>query len=97
MVKLLREGGTGSIWVADQSGFGNLQWTKERKEGSSRQLAKNAGLLNVIEDSDAEPCFFEEYGWDACRPASPVGRHHWKRPIMVPVKLDEGDHIIYLQ
>jgi hypothetical protein len=41
--------------------LGTVQWTKDRQEGSSRQLAKTAGLLKVIEDSDAEPCFFEEY------------------------------------
>jgi uncharacterized protein (DUF362 family) len=96
MVKLLKERGAGIILVADQSGFGTVQWTKDRKEGSSRQLAKTAGLLKVIEESDAEPCFFEEYGWDAYRPASPDGEHHWKRPIMVPAKLDEVDHIIFL-
>lgn len=96
MVKALKEKGAGRILVGDQSGFGTVQWTKDRKEGSSRQLAKTAGLLKVIEDSDAEPCFFEEYGWDAYRPAIPEGKHHWKRPIMVPTKLDEVDHIIYL-
>ena len=96
MVKLLKERGAGEILVGDQSSFGTVQWTKDRKEGSSRQLAKTAGLLKVIEDSDAEPCFFEEYGWDAYLPASPDGKHHWKRPIMVPAKLDEVDHIIYL-
>ena len=96
MVKLLRERGAGKILIGDQSGFGAVQWTKDRKEGSSRQLAKTAGLLSVIEDNDAEPCFFEEYGWDAYRPLMPAGKHHWKRPIMIPAKLDEVDHIIYL-
>jgi uncharacterized protein (DUF362 family) len=96
MVKVLKERGAGKILVGDQSGFGTVQWTKDRKEGSSRQLAKTAGLLKVIEESDAEPCFFEEYGWDAYRPAYPDGKHHWKRPIMLPAKLDEVDHIIYL-
>ena len=96
MVKLLKERGAGKILVGDQSSFGTVQWTKDRKEGSSRQLAKTAGILKVIEDSGAEPCFFEEYGWDAYRPAIPEGKHHWKRPIMVPAKLKEVDHIIYL-
>jgi uncharacterized protein (DUF362 family) len=96
MVKLLKERGAGRIFVGDQSSFGTVQWTKDRKKGSSRQLAKTAGLLKVIEESDAEPCFFEEFGWDAYRPASPTGKHHWKKPIMVPAKLDEVDHIIYL-
>ena len=96
MVKALKEKGAGRILVGDQSSFGTVHWTKDLKEGSSRQLAKTAGLLKVIEDSDAEPCFFEEYGWDAYRPAIPEGKHHWKRAIMVPTKLDEVDHVIYL-
>jgi uncharacterized protein (DUF362 family) len=96
MVNLLKEKGAGKIWIGDQSGFGTVQWTKNRQEGSSRQLAKASGLLDVIEDSGAEPCFFEEFGWDAYRPAIPEGEHHWKRPIMIPAKLDEVDHIIYL-
>ena len=96
MVKLLKESGAGRILVGDQSSFGTVQWTKDRKKGSSRQLAKTAGLLKVIEDSDAEPCFFEEFGWDAYRPAIPDGKHHWEKPIMIPAKLDEVDHIIYL-
>ena len=96
MVNLLKEKGAGKILVGDQSGFGTVQWTKDRQEGSSRQLAKNAGLLKVIEQTVAEPCFFEEYGWDAYQPAMPEGMHHWKRPIMMPAKLDEVDHIIYL-
>jgi uncharacterized protein (DUF362 family) len=96
MVKLLKERGAGRILVGDQSGFGTVQWTKDRKKGSSRQLAKTAGLLKVIEDSDTEPCFFEEFGWDAYRPTFPEGDHHWGRPIMIPAKLDEVDHIIYL-
>ena len=96
MVNLLKEKGASKILVGDQSGFGTVQWTKDQKKGSSRQLAKNAGLLKVIEESEAEPCFFEEYGWDAYRPAIPEGKHHWKRPIMIPAKLDDVDHIIYL-
>ena len=96
MVKLLKERGTGKILAGDQSGFGAVQWTKDREKGSSRQLAKTAGLLKVIEDSDAEPCFFEEYGWDAYRPAYPDGEHHWKRLIMVPAKLDEVEHCNWL-
>ncbi|MEX1349743.1 MAG: DUF362 domain-containing protein [Desulfobacterales bacterium] len=96
MVNLLKEKGSGKILVGDQSSFGTVQWTKDRKEGSSRQLAKTAGILKVIEDSGTEPCFFEEYGWDAYLPAVPDGKNHWKNPIMVPATLDQVDHIIYL-
>jgi uncharacterized protein (DUF362 family) len=96
MVSLLKEKGAGKILVGDQSGFGTVQWTKDRQEGSSRRSAKTAGLLKVIKDSGTEPCFFEEFGWDAYRPTFPEGEHHWERPIMIPAKLDEIDHIIYL-
>jgi uncharacterized protein (DUF362 family) len=96
MVKLLKEKGAGEILVGDQSSFGTVKWTKDQKIGSSRQLAQNAGLLKVIKSSNATPCFFEEFGWDAFQPAEPNGEHHWKNPIMIPTLLDEVDHIIYL-
>jgi len=96
MVNLLKEKGAGKILVGDQGGFGTVQWTKDRQEGSSRQLAKTAGILQIIEESGAEPCFFEEYGWDAYRPAIPDGENHWKKPLMIPAILDEVDHVVYL-
>jgi hypothetical protein len=40
--------------------LGTVQWTKDRQEESFRQLPKIAGLLKVMEDSDAEPCFLIE-------------------------------------
>ena len=96
MVKLLREKGAGKILVGDQGGIGAVHWTKDQKKGSSRQLAKNAGLLKAIDDNNAEPCFFEEYGWDHYLPSNPSGQHHWKDPILVTAVLDEVDHIVYL-
>jgi len=96
MVRLLKEKGAGKIMVGDQGGFGAVQWTKDRQIGSSRQLAKNTGLLKAIEENQAEPCFFEEFGWDAYQEAYPAGDHHWRKPILVPAMLDEVDHIIYL-
>ena len=96
MVKLLRAKGAGKILVGDQGGIGAVHWTKHTKEGSTRQLAKNAGLLKAMEDNSAEPCFFEEYGWDHYQPLSPSGQHHWNDPIMVTAVLDEVDHIVYL-
>ena len=96
MVKLLKEKGAGEILVGDQGGYGSVRWTKNTKEGSSRQLAQEAGLLKVIKDSDAEPCFFEEYGWDYYRTAIPDGDHHWKNPMIITALLDDVDHIIYL-
>ena len=96
MIKLLQEKGAGSVVVGDQSSYGTVHWTKNTKQGSSRQLAHQAGLLEVIEDGNAKPCFFEENGWDAYRPAWPEGNHHWKTPIMIPTVLDKVDHIVFL-
>ena len=96
MIRLLQEKGAGSIIVGDQSSYGTVQWTKDTQQGSSRRLAQQAGLLDVIESSGAKPCFFEENGWDAYRPSWPDGEHHWKTPIMIPAMIDEIDHIVYL-
>ena len=96
MAKLLREKGAGRILVGDQGGIGSVHWTKDSKKGSSRQLAKDAGLLKAIEDSNAETCFFEEFGWDHYRPTNPSGTHNWNDPIMVAAVLDEVDHIVYI-
>ena len=96
MVKLLKEKGAGKILVGDQGSFGSVQWTKDLKIGSSRQLAQSAGLLKAITNSNAESCFFEEYGWDGYQPVMPKGEHHWNQPIMIPTMLDDVDHIIFL-
>jgi uncharacterized protein (DUF362 family) len=96
MIRLLQEKGAHSIIVGDQSSYGTVQWTKDTQQGSSRRLAKQAGLLDVIESSGAKPCFFEENGWDAYRPSWPDGEHHWKTPVMIPSMLDEVDHIVFL-
>ncbi|MEN8245566.1 MAG: DUF362 domain-containing protein [Thermodesulfobacteriota bacterium] len=96
MIKLLEEKGAGSIFVGDQSSFGTVQWTKDTQQGSSRKLARQAGLLQAIESSGAQPIFFEEYGWGAYQPTWPDGDHHWKSPIMIPSMLDDVDHIVFL-
>jgi len=96
MIRLLQERGAGSVVVGDQSSYGTVRWTKDTKQGSSRRLAQQAGLLEVIESTGAESCFFEEDGWDAYSPAWPDGEHHWKNPIMIPVMLDKVDHIVFL-
>jgi len=49
-------------------------------------------VSSILTDEDLA----EEFGWDAYRPTIPEGEHHWKRPMMIPAKLDEVDHIIYL-
>ena len=61
----------------------------------------NAGIYDVIVDSGAVPCFFEEridqLGYDdAYISQSPTGTHHWNNPIYVSSILADVDHVIYL-
>ena len=96
MVKLLKEKGAGKVLVGDQSGVEAVHWTRDSKKGASRELAQNATLLKTIEESGAEPVFFEEQGWDSYFPATPAKGHHWQNPIYLPGVLKEIDHIVYL-
>jgi len=86
----------GEIVAGDQSGVENVVWTESIQRGSSRNVCKSAGLLDIILDNDVTPCFFEERGWDGYRAALPSGSHHWGEPMYVTTALDEVDHIIYL-
>ncbi len=96
MIRLLREKGAGRIMVGDSSGVEQVLWTRDKKKGASRTCCNQAGLLDVIVDNNAEPVFFEELGYDAFMPESPVGKHHWKEPVMITTAINEADHLIYL-
>ncbi|MBP1765662.1 MAG: hypothetical protein H6Q65_2720 [Firmicutes bacterium] len=96
LVQILRERGAGKVLVGDQSGVSSVYWTKDVQRGSSRACCASAGLLSVIENSGAEPCFFEERGYDSYIAACPVGLHHWKEPVYITNVVNEVDHIIYL-
>ena len=58
MVRLLKERGAGRVVVGDMSGVGHLDQRPEGCKGSSRQLAKSAGLLHVVQEAGAEWAFF---------------------------------------
>ena len=96
MIEILREKGAGSILVGDQSGVEAVHWTPENERGSSRKLCESTGLLKIIQEYNATPCFFEEGGYDAYKSTLPPGPNHWARPIWVTNVLDEVDHIVYL-
>ena len=96
MIKILKEKGAGRILIGDQSGAEHVHWTVSDKKGSSRELCKTAGLLKVAEENGAEPCFYEERGYDAYFPAMPSGSHYWKKPIFLPNVLKEVQHLIFL-
>ena len=96
LLKVLKEHGASKIFVGDQSGCRFVYWNaKGQVRGSSREFAKTAGLLEVIESNGATPVFFEERGYDAYIQTLPKGEHHWKEPLRVTSFVNEVDHIIY--
>ncbi len=96
MIEMLKEKGAGEIIVGDQSGMESVRWFRDRKKGSSRELCQSAGLLKVIQEIGATPCFFEERGYDNYITTSPSGTNHWQEPIWVTSLVEEVDHIIYM-
>ncbi|WP_088889657.1 DUF362 domain-containing protein [Leptolyngbya ohadii] len=94
MIRLLKEKGAGRVIVGDMSGVGHLDQRPEGCKGSSRKLAKSAGMLKPVLDAGAEWSFFEEAGWDSFYEEQPAPGSHWKRGIMLPNLLREVDHIV---
>jgi len=94
MVRLLREKGAGRVIVGDMSGVWHLDQRPEGCKGSSRKLAKSAGMLNPVLDAGADWAFFEEAGWESFYEEQPAPGSHWQRGIMLPNVLREVDHIV---
>jgi uncharacterized protein (DUF362 family) len=94
MIRLLKEKGAGRVVVGDMSGVFHLHQSPEGCKGSTRSLAKSAGLLNIILDAGAEWAFFEEAGWESFYEELPALGSHWERGIMLPNVLQEVDHIV---
>jgi uncharacterized protein (DUF362 family) len=94
MIRMLQERGARVI-VGDQGGPA-VNWTPPDRRGSSREMARSAGLLDIINEEGATPVFFEERGWDSFFETEPTGEHHWPQPMMVTSLVNEVDHIIYL-
>lgn len=94
MVRLLKDKGAGRVVVGDMSGVGHLDQRPEGCKGSSRKLAKSAGLLDVVLEAGAEWAFFEEAGWESFYAEQPAPGSHWRGGIMLPNLLQEVDHIV---
>jgi uncharacterized protein (DUF362 family) len=94
MIRLLKEKGAGRIVVGDMSGVGHLDQRPEGCKGSTRKLAKSAGLFNAVLEAGGEWAFFEEAGWDSFYEEQPATGSHWQRGIMLPNVLQEVDHIV---
>lgn len=94
MIRLLKEKGAGRVVVGDMSGVGHLDQRPEGCKGSTRKLAKSAGLFNAVLEAGGEWTFFEEAGWESFYEEQPVPRSHWQRGIMIPNVLQEVDHIV---
>ena len=94
MIRLLKAKGAGRVIVGDMSGVWHLDQRPEGCKGSSRKLAKSAGMLNPVLDAGAEWVFFEEAGWDSFYEEQPAPGSHWKRGITLPNVLREVDHIV---
>ncbi|MEB3157336.1 MAG: DUF362 domain-containing protein [Cyanobacteriota bacterium] len=63
-------------------------------KGSTRELAKSAGLYKPVQDAGAEWSCFEEAGWESFYEELPAPGSHWRRGIMLPNVLKEVDHIV---
>jgi uncharacterized protein (DUF362 family) len=94
MIRLLKDKGAGRVVVGDMSGVGHLDQRPDGCKGSTRKLAKSAGLLNPVLDAGAEWAFFEEAGWESFYEEQPAPGSHWQRGIMLPNVLQEVDHIV---
>ncbi|MBW1814255.1 MAG: DUF362 domain-containing protein, partial [Deltaproteobacteria bacterium] len=96
VVTILKNKGAGEVLVGDQSGIEDVQWGKDSKRGSSRELCQSAGLLKAINENGATPVFFEEAGYDSYIQTSPPGTHHWKFPLWISSIVNQVDHIIFM-
>lgn len=103
MVRALKDRGAGDVLVGDQSGVASVRLVEgERRFSSTRALMAGNGLLDAIEDSGAEPHFFDDHGFedgyveaDFDAELFPLGSS-WARPAHIARVTTEVDHIVYL-
>jgi uncharacterized protein (DUF362 family) len=94
MIRLLKQRGAGRVVVGDMSGVFHLDQQPDGCKGSTRELAKSAGLFHVVEDAGAEWAFFEESGWESFHEEQPAAGSHWQKGLMLPNVIREVDHIV---
>ncbi|MCP4600406.1 MAG: DUF362 domain-containing protein [Proteobacteria bacterium] len=95
----LFERGAGRVIVGDQAGVDAVRLAKgEKKSGSTRKLMDGNGLLQAIEESGAEPYFFEEHGYEDgyFEATLPFSDSVWPAPPNLTKVIKEVDHIIGL-
>jgi len=95
MTDLLRERGA-TVYVGDQSGVQFVYHTREQQRGSTRACMRNNGLERAALAGDATVVCFEEAGYDGYFSAAPPAGCHFKHEILLPTRVREVDHIIYL-
>jgi uncharacterized protein (DUF362 family) len=96
MIGLLQEHGAGRVIVADMAGVQFLRFYRDGLDGSTRELMHQNGLAPAAEEAGAEVHAFEEAGWDGFFEATPESVGAWKAPVMLPVVLQEVDHIVLM-
>ena len=64
--------------------------------GSTRELARESGLLDVMEAEGIEPLFFEEKGHNAYERVAASAASGWAFPIYMSHALEESDHLVQL-
>jgi uncharacterized protein (DUF362 family) len=96
IIRLLKNKGAGRIVVGDLAGIGDVRFYENHLEGSTRRLMEHTGIAQATLNSGGELCCFEEAGWDAFYPETPLKGTSWIGPIMMPSILKEMDHIILL-
>ncbi len=96
MIGLLKERGAGRVIVADMAGVQFVRFYRDGLEGSTRELMRRNGLAQASEQAGAEVHAFEEAGWDGFFEATPESSDAWKAPVMLPVILNEVDHIVLM-
>ncbi len=96
MIELLRERGAGRVLVGDMSGVQAVRFGPDYLRGSTRALMTESGMARAITESGGELHAFEEAGWDAFDPETPVGAADWIGPVMMPSLLREVDHVVLM-
>jgi uncharacterized protein (DUF362 family) len=96
IIKLLKQKGAGKVIVGDMSGIEHLRFFKDKTTGSTRDLMKNSGMMQAIEEAGGEPYFFEEGGWDSFYKEHTDAKGFWDNGLMMPAILKNVDHILLM-
>jgi len=96
IIGFLKDRGAGTIYVGDQSGTEFVRLTADHREGSTRHVMKQNGLLTAAETSGAQIHCFDDQGWDGYFRAESDFDTTWKDNLFLPKILQKVDHIINL-